>query len=96
MGRLGVVDHGSDPPRVNGGYVRDEEERARYLREMLAVFDEEGVDTAFWFTFAGYAYPHHAGPRFDLDLASYGVCKLVPDGGLAPKQAFHAMATAYR
>ncbi|MFF8371815.1 hypothetical protein ACF05W_23625 [Streptomyces lydicus] len=96
MGWVGVIDHDADPPRINGDYIRDEEEQAHYLREMLAVFDEEGVDTAFWFTFAGYEYPHHADPRFDLDMASYGVCKLMPDGSLAPKHSFHAMAKAYR
>ncbi|MEV2211662.1 hypothetical protein AB0H86_09420 [Streptomyces sp. NPDC050997] len=63
---------------------------------MLAVFDEEGVDTAFWFTFAGYEYPHHEDPRFDLDMASYGVCKVMSDGSLAPKRSFHAMAEAYQ
>ncbi|MFD4144663.1 acetylxylan esterase [Streptomyces sp. NPDC058572] len=50
---------------------------------------------AFWFTFAGYEYPHHADPRFDLDMASYGVCRLMPDGSLAPKRSFHTMAKAY-
>ncbi|WP_256725388.1 hypothetical protein [Streptomyces sp. IMTB 2501] len=54
------------------------------------------MDTAFWFTFAGYTYPHHEDPRFDLDMASYGVCKVMPDGSLAPKRSFHAMAEAYQ
>ncbi|GIF67329.1 hypothetical protein Ais01nite_53640 [Asanoa ishikariensis] len=91
-----IVDHEADPPRLDGDYTRDEGEQARYLREMITLFDEEGVDTAFWFTFASYGSPHHTDPRFDLDMASYGVCKLMPDGSLAPKQSFHAMAEAYR
>jgi hypothetical protein len=91
-----IADFDADPPHIKGDYVRDEDEQARYLREMIAVFDEEGVDTAFWFTFAGYTYPHRADPRFDLDMASYGVCKLMPDGSLAPKQSFHTMAKAYQ
>ncbi|SHG26745.1 hypothetical protein [Streptoalloteichus hindustanus] len=91
-----IVDHEADPPRLDGDYVRDEDEQANHLREMIAVFDEEGVDTAFWFTFAGYEFPHHSDPRFDLDMASYGVCKLMPDGSLAPKRSFHAMAETYR
>ncbi|GIH18916.1 hypothetical protein [Rugosimonospora africana] len=96
IGWMDVVDHDADPPHIKGDYIRDEEEQAHYLREMIALFDEEGVDTAFWFTFAGYEYPHHADPRFDLDIASYGVCKLMPDGSLAPKRSFHAMAKAYQ
>lgn len=75
--------------RLDGEYVRDEREQARYLREMLAVFEAEGVDTAFWFTFAGYGFTE------DLDLASYGVVRVGADGGWEPKAAFHAMAEAY-
>ena len=91
-----IVDYEADPPHLDGDYTRDEDEQARYLREMTAVFDEEGVDTAFWFTFAGYEFPHHTEPRFDLDMASYGVCKVMPDGNLAPKRSFHAMVEAYQ
>ncbi|MFC7449808.1 hypothetical protein [Rhodococcus daqingensis] len=87
-----ILDDDTDPPRLNGHYTRDEDEQARYLRELFEVFDSESVDTAFWFTFAGYTYPHHTDPRLDLDMASYGVCKVMPDGTLAPKRSFHALA----
>lgn len=88
-----VVDR--DTWRLDGDYVRDEEGQATYLRELLTVFEEEGVDTAFWFTFAGFRYPHHADPRHDLDLASYGVVRLDADGTWAPKASFHALASHY-
>ncbi|GIL29418.1 hypothetical protein [Actinocatenispora comari] len=91
-----IVDRSFTPPRLSGEYVRDEPEQARYLREVLAVFDAEGVDTAFWFTFAGYAFEHRPGPHADLDLASYGVVRIGPDGRRRPKAAFHALADAYR
>ena len=32
--------------RLNGEYVRDEAEQATYLRELLDVFEAEGVDLA--------------------------------------------------
>ena len=38
------------------------------------------MDLAFWFTFAGYRLVPGAGPRRDLDLASYGVVKMAPGG----------------
>jgi hypothetical protein len=38
------------------------------------------VDLAFWFTFAGYKFVPGTGSRRDLDLASYGVVKMVPGG----------------
>ena len=56
------------------------------------MFTEEGLDLAFWFTFAGYRNTVSADPRHDLDLASYGLVSMLPEGpgsgyqgpGLAP------------
>jgi hypothetical protein len=95
-----IIDREADPPRLDGEYLRDEAEQVRYLRELNAVFDAEGVDLAFWFTFAGYGLVHDAEPGRDLDLASYGLVRLLPDGpgtgyqglGWEPKLAFRAMA----
>ncbi|WP_344275864.1 hypothetical protein [Actinomadura napierensis] len=91
-----IVDRGAEPARLTGAYVRDEQEQVRYLRELLEVFEAEGVDGAFWFTFAGFALPHDpADPARDLDMASYGVVAMAPDGTRWPKAAFHALAAAY-
>jgi hypothetical protein len=38
-------DHGR-PIRLNGDYTRDEDEQATELRELLDIFNAEGVDTA--------------------------------------------------
>lgn len=91
-----ILDYESDPPRIRGDHLRDEDEPVRYLRALFALFEEESVDTGFWFTFAGYTLPHRSDPRYDLDLASYGVCALLPDGTLTPKRAFHALADICR
>ena len=40
-----------------------EAEQVRYLTEMNVIFAEEGVDLAFWFTFAGYRLVHDPDPR---------------------------------
>jgi hypothetical protein len=100
------VEWGEDgrPLRLNGDYTRDEAEQATYLRELLALFDAEGVDAAFVNTFARYDLPRRSDPRRDLDLASYGVVAVLEDGqghaypGLPwePKAAFAALADAYR
>ncbi|MFH8409190.1 hypothetical protein ACH4FX_31035 [Streptomyces sp. NPDC018019] len=88
--------------------VRDEEEQVRYLDALLPVFEEEGVDSLFWFSLAGYSTPYRAtGP--DPDLASYGITKVLdadsgvpaserayPDLPWEPKAAFHALADRYR
>ncbi len=90
-------------PHLKGEYVRDEAEQARYLRELLDVFDAAGVDSAFWTIFADYTLPHREDPREDLDVASYGIVKVLegrlgqtyPDLPWEPKAAFHALAECY-
>ncbi len=100
-----IVDRSADPARLDGAYARDEREQAGYLAECLAVFEEAGVDAAFWFTFAGYELPHDPDdPLHDLDLAAYGVVKVLPAGRTAsrypamnwePKRVFDTMAGIY-
>ena len=94
---------GDIPVRLNGDYVRDEEEQAGYLRELLEVFTAEGVDAAFACTFVCYGLVYRPEPREDLDMASWGVVKVLEDGsgetypGLPwePKAAFKALAACY-
>jgi len=90
-----IVDDKADPPRLNGDYVRDEQEQVRYLQDHLAIFEEVGVDTALWFTFASYDTPYSPDPQYDLDTAGYSVVRLT-DEGLVPKAVFAVMAEAYR
>ena len=94
------------PVRFNGEYVRDEREQATYLREVLDVFESEGVDNAFVNTFARYDLPHRSDPREDFDMASFGVVKVLdgqggargqryPDMPWEPKTAFTTLADCY-
>lgn len=85
------------PVRVRDGYVRDEDEQARYLGELLEIFETEGVDGAFVYLFALNNYPHRPDdPRRDLDLASPGIVKVYEDLRWEPKAAFAAVANHYR
>ncbi|WP_053161322.1 hypothetical protein [Streptomyces caatingaensis] len=91
--------------------MRDEDEQVRYLDDLMTVFEEEGVDTVFWFSFAGYAHPHRPSGGPDRDLASYGIVEVYADDAEGavpasartypgmpwePKKAFHALAERYR
>ena len=95
---------GATPVRLNGDYVRDEQEQATYLRELLDVFTAEGVDAAFACTFVCYGMPYRSDPRYDLDMASWGVVKIIENGlgttyptmPWEPKAAFHTLAEIYR
>jgi hypothetical protein len=102
---LEIVEHDKDtgaPLRLDGDYLRDEDSQAAYLRELLEIFEAEGVDSAFVFTFALHSYPHRpdGDPRDDLDLASYGIVKVLEDGRgqtypdmpWEPKAAFRMLA----
>lgn len=99
-------DNSGAPVRLNGDYVRDEVGQAAYLRELLEIFDAEGVDSTFVFLFALDSLPHRPGgePHDDLDLASPGIVKVLegrhgdtyPDMTWEPKAAFTAVAQGYR
>lgn len=75
-----VVDHGHSPKRLGEGIVRDEQVQVRYMRELFDIFQEEGVDGAFWFTFAMPSYPYDEDPAYNLDTASYSVVRTFKDG----------------
>jgi hypothetical protein len=90
-----IQEPGSQPPRLNGEYTRSEQEQVDYLRTCLPVFEELGVDAAFWFTFASYRNPYHPDPRYDLDMGAYGVVKMLDEVRWEPKAVFHALADAY-
>jgi hypothetical protein len=72
------------------GAVPDEDEQVRYLGELLDIFEEEGVDTALWLSFANYDKPG------DRDIASYGVVRMLDETRWEPKKVFHAMAARYQ
>jgi hypothetical protein len=94
------------PVRLNGRYVRDEADQAAYLDDVLEIFAAEGVDSAFVFLFSLDGFPHRpdGDPRYDLDLASPGIVKVLegrhgvtyPDMAWEPKAAFAAVAARYR
>ena len=94
---------GARPVRLKGGYTRDEGEQARYLQESLDVFEAEGVDNAFVYTFARYDLVYSSGAE-DFDIASAGLVKVLdggrgeryPDMPWEPKVAFNVLADYYR
>jgi hypothetical protein len=104
-----IIEYDKDtgaPIRLNGQYARDEAGQATYLRELLEIFDDAGVDSAFVFLFAldGFLHRPDGDPRDDLDLASPSIVKILdnrhgdtyPDLPWEPKAAFTALAEYYR
>ncbi|GEM29225.1 hypothetical protein NN3_02320 [Nocardia neocaledoniensis NBRC 108232] len=103
---LDIVEYNPGPVRLTATHTRDEEGQATYVRELLDLFEDAGIDTAFVFLFALYDMPHRpdGDPRDDLDLASYGIVKVLdgrtgtayPTMNWEPKAAFAAVAEHYR
>lgn len=85
------------------GTVRDEQEQAACIREMLDIYDAAGVDAACVYTFARWDLATTAldDPEHDFDAAGFGVVRVLPPGaaegpyaelGWEPKAAFRVMA----
>ncbi len=96
-------EHTAKPSGLNGDYMRDEAEQATYVRELLEIFSEADIDSAFVFTFAFYPLVHRENPHDDLDIGSYSIVKVYedrhgatyPDMPWEPKAAFNAVADFY-
>ncbi|MEU5546506.1 hypothetical protein AB0G85_29540 [Streptomyces sioyaensis] len=71
------------------GAVPDEREQVRYFTELLDIFEEEGVDTALWFSFAAF------NTRKGADLTSYGVVGMLDETRWEPREVFRTMADRY-
>ncbi|MEV6036996.1 hypothetical protein AB0L65_38000 [Nonomuraea sp. NPDC052116] len=85
----GAGEQGGSAWVVPDGAVRDEGEQVRYFTELMDVFEQEGVETALWFTFAAFNRPGEA------DLGSYGVVRMLDERRWEPKEVFHTMAARY-
>lgn len=99
-----IVDTSSVRRKVKDGFWRSEDTPAQYLRELLDIYRQEPLEGAFVFNFATYSFPFDEDPRFDLDMASYGIVKVLSDGkkGITypdmpwePKKAFQVVAEQY-
>jgi hypothetical protein len=93
------------PLRLKGNPIRDEDEQARYVTELLNVFYCEGVDSVFVYSFARYDLVDRGESREDFDMASAGIVRVLGGGrrgqrypGMPwePKAAFTALAEYYR
>jgi hypothetical protein len=95
-----VIDYEHTPPRIARDLVRSERTQAAYITRALEVFEALRFRSATVYNFIEPDAPHRRDPRYDLDLASYGIVKPIwkhreePTAGWhwEPKEAFHAVA----
>jgi hypothetical protein len=72
-----IVARSQTPHQLKGKFIRDENVQVEYLKELLNIFKEEKVNGAFLLTFVMPIYPFNEDPRYDLDMASYSVVKVL-------------------
>ncbi len=97
-----IVNWNTTPPQLNNTYIRDEATQANYITDLLTLFETDHIYGTFVFTFVA-ANPYNPDPKYDLDMASYGVVKTLPntkgqtypDMNWEPKQSFGALAIYY-
>ncbi|MFB6722219.1 hypothetical protein ACFCV3_18730 [Kribbella sp. NPDC056345] len=94
-GSFQIVNWFAESPRIRGDHPRDEAVQARYLGELIELYDAEGVHGCFVFTYAMPDFPHRDTPQLDLDKAGFGVIAVTEDGVQRPKQAFDEVARRY-
>jgi hypothetical protein len=95
-----IIDFDRPVPQLTGSYRRDEQVQADTIAELLGIYEAEGVHGAFVFEFIEPYNPHADDPRYDLDMAGYGIVKVLPGDQerpyrWEPKAAFHAVARLY-
>jgi len=77
--------------------------QSKYLLELLNIFENEKVFAAFIFTFNSSNYVYDDNPKYDLDMASYGIVRSMPGNKNGyykslpwmPKLAFFELAKYY-
>jgi len=84
-----IIDWESPVPSIPEGYVRSEREQADHLATMLDVFEAEGFLGASPYTFVMADSPHSPDPRYDLDMAGYGLVKVIRRDHLDPASPYH-------
>jgi hypothetical protein len=90
-----IVNWFASPPRIKEGHVRDEGTQAAYLEDLITLYSERGVHGCFVYTFAMPDFPHSPDPRLDLDMAGFGVVKILDPTHWEPKAAFWSVARLY-
>ncbi len=102
-GGWAIVDYSKPVPEISGKHIRSEQVQADYLVEMLDLFESQGIYGAYVYTFIQPDLPYSPNPRYDLDLASFGLVKAIRDNPQnpaspyrwEPKRAFHVLAERY-
>jgi hypothetical protein len=99
-----IADWSKKRPELKGDFIRDEEVQSNTILELLNIFKGNEIVGAFIFTFASYNHIHNESARYDLDMAAFGIVKVIQDGSKAiykdlpwiPKLSFQRISDFYK
>jgi hypothetical protein len=80
-----IVDRSEPIPKLDNHYERDEAVQEKYITDLLKIYSELNVHAAFVFNFIAPESRYNTNPKYDLDMANFGILKVLPD---APKNSF--------
>ena len=103
LGLLGwkIIDYYKNPPRIKGEFKRSEETQADLLSDLINIYDQENIYGAYVYEFIVPQQYYAENPMFDLDMASYGIVKVIQDSNNPDrimwerKKAFYVVADWY-
>ena len=103
LGGMGwcIVDYSGARAMIPTDIERSEQVQADAIGAALDIFEAEGVEGAFVFTFIEPTQTYSVDRRFDLDVASYGIVKAhapqteTSAGLWEPKLVFHEIARRF-
>ncbi|HEY4786143.1 MAG TPA: hypothetical protein VIH57_08835, partial [Bacteroidales bacterium] len=95
-----IIDWSKPRPELKKNYIRNEDVQANYIVDLLGIFEEEKIEGAFVFTFVNTSFAFNPDPKYDLDMASYGIVKTIKKPGeesykglpWVPKKSFYQLA----
>jgi hypothetical protein len=73
-----VVDWKKPRPQLKKICRRDESVQSDYLVKLLNIYSEENVYAAFVYTFIARKAAYNPDPLYDLDMANFGLVKVLP------------------
>ncbi len=99
-GGHGIIDWKPSGAEIRDGYERDEKVQAAYLEKLIRLYREEQVTGVFPYVFSNAYLPHSADPKYDLDMAGYGIVKTIYPATAGVrwerKEAFRMLAGLYK
>ncbi len=102
-GGFQIINWKKPKPQIKGSYIRNEEVQAQYIANLIEIYERENIYGAFIFTYMEPTNLYSPDPRYDLDMASYGVVTAYPKETdleapklpFRPKKAFEEIARLY-